>query len=180
MDYLSEPYLVLDVNTVSNALRGVVCSALQLAEDHVLVEGRVQPRPTDTTAYVTILWLEQELLNQFDGTYIPSAEQEYLSNDAYCSVRFTVRGKAAYNLASELRYAIERGDRNWDLYNMIGFGGAGPVVDMSAAFGGKVQQRAHFDMSFYVPFGRTYTLAWFKKCGFIVDKTLTIYPKGVI
>lgn len=196
---MSKSYSILDVDAVNLLLRRFVMEVLSLPEDFVLIETRMRPRPYDDKPYVTIYWKDQELLPQFDGDmeFIdmpqndPNSPSETISdpglvdgsclevrrNTAHCTARFTVRGENAYNLASELRYALESANRNFDLWGILGFSGCTGPMDLSAIYGAQTQQRAHVELSFYAPFGRRYELDYFSSVPFIINKEQYIYPK---
>lgn len=175
-------YAVLTVDMVNDLLRAFIMHVTGLPADYVLVETRNRPRPPDDKPYVTMYWKDQEMLPQFEGDFIvPEGEedgQEYNENDAHCTVRITVRGKGAYNNASELRYALDSSERQFDLYNVIGFSGTSGVTDLSAVYGGQVQQRAFIELSFYACFGRLYQLAWFRTVPWIVNNSEYLFPRG--
>lgn len=177
---------ILRVDTVNAVLRAFVMLILDLPDNYVIIETRARPRPYDDRPYVTIYWAEQEVLPQYEGDFSQPTNEleegtELLNNASRCTVRITVRGDNAYNLCSELRYALDSKNRNWDLYNLVGFSGATSVVDLSAVYGAQVQQRAFIDFSFYAAFGRAYPLAWFKEVPFIFsvlnEQIKTVLPK---
>ncbi len=167
---------------VKNLLRAFIEHVTGTPADYILVETRTRPRPPDDKAYVTLYWKDQDLLPQFEGEFIaPEDEsdgQEYNENDAHCTVRITVRGKNAYNTASELRYALDSSQRQFDLYNVIGFSGTSGVTDLSAVYGGQVQQRAFVELSFYACFGRMYSLEWFNSVPWLINKMEYLFPRG--
>jgi hypothetical protein len=190
---MSSPFIVFSIDEANALLRSFVMAVLDLPDDHVLIETRMRPRPMDTQPYATLYWKEQELLNQFDadmdyvGTDEPDEDKkpdphfpdgmETRENPAHCTVRITVRGDNAYNLCSELRYALESANRNFDLWTVLGFAGCTSVTDLSAAYGAQTQQRSFIELSFYAPFGRRYNLDWFNAVPFVVNNKTAVYPK---
>ena len=182
--------IVFDIHAANALLRHFVMEILDFADERVLIETKAGPRPADGAPYATLYWRNQELLPQFDGdmTFTPTEDEdefpfvdckgiETRENPALCTVRFSVWGNDAYNLASELRYALDSANRNFDLWTVLGYAGVGNVQDLSAAFGGKIQQRAFIELSFYACFGRRYDLDWFNRVPFAINKENHIYPK---
>lgn len=180
--------IIFDINAANALLRHFVMEILGLADNRVLIETKAGPRPSDGSAYCTIYWRDQELLPQFDGDMdwqeVPDEDEypfingiETRENSALCTVRFSIWGDDAYNLASELRFALDSANRNFDLWTVLGFAGVGNVQDLSSAFGGKIQQRAFVELSFYVRFGRRYDLDWFNRVPFAINNDNHIYPK---
>jgi hypothetical protein len=49
-----------------------------------------------------------------------------------------------------------------DLWRGIGYAGIDSVQDISTQYGAKIQQRAYFNFDFYVYFGRSYPVDYFK------------------
>lgn len=168
--------VLFDIDAANAILRAYIMDVTGLADNAVLIETRTGPRPMDIGPYVTILWREQDLLPQFDSPYDAAAEEETLRNEAYCTVRITVRGDNAYNIASELRYQIDRGQRAFELWHLLGYAGTTNVTDLSAVYGAKVQQRAFIDLSFYAAFGRRYPLDWFEQVPWIINGARSILP----
>lgn len=171
---------VVSIDSVYAILRAFVCQVLSLPDNYVLIETKTKPRPMDDRPYVTLYWLEQTLLEKnmyyFEQPATPDVDcTENTVNEAYNTMRFTVRGPNAYNLCSELRYAIESHNRFWDLWRLLGFSGVTNVTDLSAVYGGQVQQRSFIDLSFYACLGKSYPLAWFDKCPFIINGIQSIY-----
>lgn len=175
-------YAILTVDMVNDLLRAFLIHVTGLPPDYVLVETRNRPRPPDDKPYITMYWKDNDLLPHFEGDFIvPEGEedgQEYNEHDAHCTVRLTVRGKDAYNIACNIRRAMDASERQFDLYNVIGFSGATGPTDLSATYGGQVQQRAFTDLSFYVCFGKLYPLAWFNKVPWIVNNSEYLFPRG--
>lgn len=190
---MSTPTVIFSVDEANALLRSLVMAVLNLPSDHVLIETRARPRPMDNSPYATLYWKEQDVLNQFDGDmdYVgtdalgegeePNPDfpdgMETRENPALCTVRITVRGENAYNLCSEIRYALESANRNFDLWTVLGFAGCTSVTDLSAAYGAQTQQRSFIELSFYAPFGRRYNLDWFKSVPFVVNNETAVYPK---
>lgn len=172
--------VVLSVDMVNVILIAFIREVTGFPADAVLVETRTGPRPIDLRPYATILWQGQEALPQFDAPfYAPGDDEagtEELKNESHCTVRLTIRGDNAYNIASELRYELDRGQRAFDLWNILGFAGVSNVVDLSAVYGGKVQQRTFIDLSFYAAFGRTYSLDWFRSVPWIINGASHFFP----
>lgn len=172
--------VIFSVDMVNAILISFILDATGLPVPSVLIETRTSPRPIDASPYVTILWRDQDLLPQFDSPFVqPLGESEGLEdqkNEAWCSVRITVRGNNAYNMASELRYELDRGQRAFELWNMLGFAGVSSVTDLSASYGGKVQQRAFIDLNFYAAFGRRYDMSWFTSVPWIINNLSTLIP----
>ncbi len=176
---------ILTVDMVNDLLRAFISSTLDIEPKAVLVETRARARAADTSPYVTIYWKEQELLNQFEGDYIRPYDEdersedgtELLYNDSYCTVRLTCRGKDAYKWASELRYALDSSNRQFDLYNIIGFAGCSSVTDVSTVFGGQLYQQTFVELSFYACFGRMYPLAYFDSVPWIIKDRDYLFPR---
>ena len=174
---------ILSIDMVNALLRAFVINVTQLPDDYVIIETRTRPRPYDDKPYVTLLWTANELLTQLDGDMEfvqpdpPEEEgEEIRNNTALCTVRITVRGDNAYNRTAEIRYAIDSANRSFDLWNVIGYAGVTNVTDLSAVYGGKVQQRSFIDLSFYAAFGRRYPLAWFSSVPWMINGINYIYP----
>ena len=89
----------------------------------------------------------------------------------------SVRGPGAYSLASEARYGLEAAERFFDLWRVLGFAGCGPVTDLSVPLGGRIQQRAFFDITFYALFGRAYPLEWFDASQWAINNESLQLPK---
>lgn len=174
-------YILFDMHAANAILRAYIMDVTGFGPDAVLIETRTGPRPVDRGPYVTIYWREQDLLPQFDSPFSQPADDagagaESLKNETYCTVRITVRGDDAYNIASELRYQLDRGQRAFELWHVLGYAGTSNVTDLSAVYGAKVQQRAFIDLSFYAAFGRTYPLDWFDRAPWIVNGAQSILP----
>lgn len=173
--------ILFDVDAASAILIAFIMDVTGFQSNAVLIETRTGPRPVDHGPYATIWWRDQEGLPQFDSPFDQPASEdvdgvEELKNEMHCTVRITVRGNNAYNITSELRYEIDRGQRAFELWNILGFSGVSSVTDLSAAYGGKVQQRAFIDLSFYAAFGRRYDLSWFKSVPWIINGASSIFP----
>lgn len=51
------------------------------------------------------------------------------------------------------------------------------MTDLSAPLGGRIQQRAFFDMTFYALFGRAYPLEWFDASQWAINNESLQLPK---
>lgn len=179
---MSQPLAkTLTVDAVNTLLVDYLTAFFQWKSGRVLVETQADARPP-SGVYATIWWKEQELLPQNFGSFTPPETEmeegiQTLDNETLCTVRITLRGPKAYNLASEVRYSLEAAERWFDLWRVLGFSGCSTVTDLSGSYGGRIQQRAFFDLSFYAMFGRTYPLDWFDASQWQVNGTETIYPR---
>lgn len=171
----------LTVNAVNTLLADYLTSVFQWEAGRVGVETQAGPRPP-SGVYATLWWKGQELLQQGMGDFTlpesPEAEGvQSLGNEALCTVQVSVRGPDAYSLASEARYSLEAAERFFDLWRVLGFAGCGPVTDLSGPLGGRIQQRAFFDMTFYALFGRAYPLEWFDASQWVINNESLQLPK---
>lgn len=168
------PEKELTIDSVNALFRDYICEFLKLSGDRVLIETRMDRRPIDGL-YVTLWWKRQEPLMQVASDADFSYNEEtgtatnYLPNETYATLQITCRGPNAYNVCSELRYSLYDPARYFDLFRVIGFGGAGTVEDLSASYGGRIQQRAFIDVSFYCCFGRSYPADWFDKSQWAIN-----------
>ena len=147
----------------------------------MVVETQAGPRPP-SGVYATLWWKGQELLQQGMGDFtLPESPEDEgvqsLGNEALCTVQVSVRGPNAYSLASEARYGLEAAERFFDLWRVLGFAGCSPVTDLSAPLGGRIQQRAFFDMTFYALFGWAYPLEWFDASQWAINNESLQLPK---
>lgn len=171
----------LTVDAVNTLLADYLTAFFQWDTGRVLVETQAGPRPP-SGVYATLWWKSQEVLRQDWGTFtLPESPRDdgiqHLDNESLCIMQITVRGPHAYSLASEARYSLDAAERFFDLWRVLGFAGCGPVTDLSAAFGGRVQQRAFFDLSFYALFGRAYPLEWFDASQWGINDEALQLPK---
>ncbi|MFQ8889832.1 MAG: hypothetical protein ACLR7Z_17285 [Bilophila wadsworthia] len=148
----------LTVDAVNTLLADYLTSVFQWEAGRVVVETQAGPRPP-SGVYATLWWKGQELLQQGMGDFtLPESPEDEgvqsLGNETLCTVQVSVRGPHAYSLASEARYGLEAAERFFDLWRVLGFAGCGPVTDLSGPLGGRIQQRAFFDITFYALFGR--------------------------
>jgi len=175
-----EPVKILTEEQVNDLLVNFFTSLFEWEDDRVLVETQAGVRPTNGI-YMTLWWKSNEMLNQGNGEFIQPDNNENrgahkLDNESYCTIQITLRGDNAYSLCNEARRALDDPQRFFDLWTILGFAGCDPVQDMSAPFGGKIQQRAFFNFNFYATFGREYPADWFDKSKWIINEsTITIY-----
>lgn len=179
-------HIILSVEAVEQLLRSFVVYVTELPDSYVIIETKARPRPKDDRPYVTLYWLEQELLTQLDGDYEFSPPElfakegvERRENAAHCTVRITTRGPGSYSITSAIRYAIDSSNRSFDLWPILGYAGVTNITDLSAVYGGKVQQRSFIDFSFYAAFGRRYELSWFSSSPWIINGLRTIFPRRI-
>lgn len=176
-------YTVVTPDTAIQAVRALIITALDLPSEKVLVETRGRPRPYDNGPYVTVYWRMQQLLKQNTLEFVPPPEddeqdgEERPTNSAYCCIRITVRGDDAYNLCSKLRYEFERGERWFDIFRVLGYSDIPDVYDLSAEYGGKIQQRAVMDFYFYIDFNARFPAPWFNKVNLVVNGETVPVPK---
>lgn len=136
----------------------------------VLVETKADRRPQDKAPYATLWFKLMEPLPQNEGDwYYESLEYDnneqaaqVLDNETLCTLQFGFWGDDAYHEAIKLMHALQNANRQFDLWRIVGFAGFDSVQDISVQYGAKIQQRAYFNMDFYVCFGRCYDVDWFK------------------
>ena len=158
-------------------IRAVVINTLNLPPEKVLIETRTRPRPLDNTLYVTLHWQEQESLpiTNGDNEFVEDAER--LRKHMRCGVRLTTRGPGAYNAAFKLSSAFHINSRQFDLWYAIGYSGVDGVVDISAEYGGHIQQRCFIDFHFYACFNAVYPTDWFEKIYTVVGDEAQCTPE---
>jgi hypothetical protein len=144
-----------------------------LAAGRVLVETKADARPSDGL-YATLWFKETDAQPEFGGTLNTDTGQEELKGEAYCTVQITFWGPGAYDAALNTRLLLNSSARELDLYKVVGSAGCTSVQDLSAAFAGRVQQRAFFDFSFYVCFDVEVPSDWFDTSSWVID----VYNQG--
>lgn len=154
--------MVLDTDTVNKLFVATVKAGAEV--DSVIIETRNGVRPP-AGKYATIFWKQISPLNNVlsDATH-SETEKEYIESRlgaCLCTVQFTVIGDGALNTTLALNSFLASENRQFDLYNLIGISNIGDVLDLSTVMGGKYQERACFDFSFYVEFGSRYAMDYF-------------------
>lgn len=166
------------IDFINKLLIAFCCDILNWTPDRVLIETRTRPRPIEKQ-YITIYWKDLDILVQTagGGRFVDNDQYiEELDNESYCTVELSVRGDNAYNLAVKIRQAIESNQRWFDLWQVIGFAGCDTVHDLSAEYGAKIQQRAVFDLHFYVLLNTTYPADYFEKAPIDINDSETYMP----
>ena len=137
----------------------------------VLVETKTDRRPADGNPYVTIWFKSLEPLSVNEGNvYIDEEEQhQVIDNESFCTVQFNFWGDDAYTEALKFMQSLHARQREFDLWQILGFSGIDSVQDISQQYGGKIQQRAFFNLSFYVLLGRVFPVEWFNISQWIIE-----------
>lgn len=141
------------------------------ARGRVLVETMSDRRPADGAPYCTLWFKNLEPLAVNVGDFYFDYETEdpdktidavqVLDNESFCTVQFSFWGNGAYNEATRFMQTLHAQRRYHDLWRVVGFAGIDAVQDISAQYGAKIQQRAFFNLDFYVCLGRALPADWF-------------------
>lgn len=136
-----------------------------LSPRRVILEGHNGPRPS-SGLYCSLWFKDLDLLPQNVGDYTQPEQAtdqavQTLRHETYCTVQISFWGPKAFDATVAASQELHTDARWSDLWRVLGYGGTGPVQDISAAFGGQVQGRAFFDLSFYACFGTDYPVDWF-------------------
>lgn len=184
------PTMILTTEDLENLLVAVLERVTGLGPGRVLLGGgNAGPRSTDDL-YCSLWWRGIEPLRQNHGAYRgihgPSNPDnpdnpdqsglitQILDNPAWCDMRVRFQGPGAMRTAVATAGWLQNDDRWFDLWRLVGFGGVNAVMDDGAPFGGHMQSRASFDLSFYAGFGAEYPVAWFD----VSQWTVAQYPSG--
>lgn len=154
--------ILMNTDTINKLLVATVKAGAGV--DYCIVETRSSTRPPEGK-YATLYWKQLTPLNSVlsDATH-SETETEYFENRLggyLCTVQITVIGDGALNTAIELNQFLNSENRQFDLYHLIGISNITEILDLSTVIGGKYQERACFDFSFYVEFGVRYAMDYF-------------------
>lgn len=161
--------MILTPEDVKKLLASVLEGLTGLGSGRVIWEASAGPRPSEGL-YCSLWWKDLELLPQNGGDYAtseaPGPDKENpitqtLRNESWCTVQVSFWGPKAFETAVRTVQALQTGDRYFDLWKMLGYGGTDAIQDISAAFGGRIQGRCFFNLSFYACFGADYPVDWF-------------------
>lgn len=171
--------MILTTDTINKLVIDLFKELLGWNEQQFLVETRGGARPSSGKPYMTLWWKNIEVLNQGYGEMRSEEDsdeaRQFLENESLCSLQITIYGNDAYNICNEVRMHLESANRFFDLWSVIGFAGCDSVNDLSADFGGHIEQRAFFNFSFYANFGREYPADYFDKSKWVINgEQLTI------
>lgn len=136
---------------------------------NVIVETANDRRPARAT-YCGLWFKSNEPLGQGVGVYedIDAELMQIQDNETLMTVQVSIYGNNAYDEALRTMQQMHNQNRYFDLWQVIGFAGLGPLQDISTEIGAKIQQRVYFDFSFYTVFGRKYSVDWFASSQWIV------------
>lgn len=132
----------------------------------VLVETMTDRRPAEESPYCT-LWfktLTPLVVNVGDFEYEDDDDEDatqIFNNESHATIQFSFWGKGAYNEATRFMQTLHAQRRFHDLWRIVGFSGIDAVQDISTSFGAKIQQRAYFNLDYYVCLGRALPADWF-------------------
>lgn len=132
----------------------------------VLIETYTDRRPADGKPYCTLWFKNLEPLPVNVGDWYFSDVEEgdaiqIIDNESLCVIQFSFWGPDAYGEAVSFMQTLHAQRRFHDLWRIVGFAGIDSVQDISTQYGGKIQQRAFFDLSYYVCLGRALPADWF-------------------
>lgn len=171
--------MILTVNEVKKLLVGVLEKTTGLPSGRVIIEGdgETGPRPPGGL-YCSLWWHGFEPLPQNQGDYRDAPDPDgtgkaapiiqTLRNETYCTVQVTFWGAKALEMAAATVGELQNDNRNFDLWRVLGYGGIDNIQDISAAFGGHVQGRCFFNLSFYACFGVDYPVEWFDTSQWVI------------
>lgn len=169
---MSDPRPIPDLLTITpKAVRKLFADVLKaitgLSEGRVIIETKADRRPPEGL-YCSLWFKSMTPLPQNDGDFeydpdygIDDPLNQILDNETLCTVQINFWGDDAYDKAAETMQALQSGARFADLWRIIGFAGIDAVQDISTQYGAKIQQRAFFNLDFYVCFGRAYPIDYF-------------------
>lgn len=171
------PVLTITWPVVRKLLVETVEALTGLARGRVLVETLADRRPADTAPYCTLYFRDIEPLPVNEGDwYFDSADDitidatQVHDNESLATVRIMFWGAEAFFEATKLMQAFHAQRRFNDLWQLIGFAGFDMVQDISTEYNGQIQQRAFFNMQFYVCLGRAFPADWFKVSQWEIQK----------
>jgi hypothetical protein len=173
--------MILTPEDVKKLLVSVLAGLTGLGFGRVIWETTGGPRPSEGL-YCSLWWKDFELLPQTVGDYTaptgPDPDKEkpltqHLRHESWCTVRVSFWGPKAFESAVRTVQAMETGDRWFDLWKVLGYGGTDAIQDISAAFRGRIQGRCFFNLSFYacfgadLPLGMRFAVSLFRKMGIL-------------
>ena len=162
--------LLLTTQDVKKLLVSVLERITGLEPGRVIWEAGGGPRPPEGL-YCSLWWKRFEPLTQNEGAYrdVPDPDTcdkttpilQVLRNETWCEVQVSFWGPGAFDMAALVVGRLQNDNRNFDLWHVLGYGGIDAIQDISSAFGGRIQSRCFFNLSFYACFGAEYPVAWF-------------------
>lgn len=161
------PVLKITPQAVRKLLVDTLQAMTGYAAGRVLIETKADRRPQDKAPYCTLWFKNAEPLVQNDGDFYYDDSDDtadglqVLDNETLVTVQINFWGDDAYGEAMSAAQALQNAQRNFDLWRIIGFAGIDGVQDISVQYGAKIQQRAYFNLNFYVCYGRSYPIYWF-------------------
>lgn len=164
------PVLKVTPQAVRKLLVDVMQTITGYAAGRVLIETKADRRPQDRAPYCTLWFKNSELLVQNNGDYYIDTPDytsdvdgmQVLDNETLVTVQINFWGDGAYDEALAASHALQNAQRFFDLWRVLGYAGIDSVQDISVQYGAKIQQRAYFNLDFYVCYGRMYPLEYFK------------------
>lgn len=156
-----------------------------LPAGRVIIETKADRRPPEGL-YCTVWFKELEPLVQNEGDFeypLDSYDNDepatqILDNESHCVVQIEMWGDDAYARAIDAMQALQNSQRFEDLWRVIGFAGIDYVRDISVQYGAKIQQRAYFNLSYYVCLGKKYPADWFKDTQWVLSLAALDYNEN--
>jgi hypothetical protein len=154
----------LTTKEVKKLLIAVLADITGLDPSRVIWEATGGSRPSEGL-YCSLWWRSFEPLAQNQGEYRDNDESDgliqNLRNETLCAVQISFWGSNAFDTAAFTVGALQNDNRIFDLWRVLGYGGIDSIQDISTAFGGQIQKRCFFNLSFYACFGADYPVDWF-------------------
>ncbi len=131
----------------------------------VLVETMADRRPVDGKPYCTLWFKNLEPLTYSEGDWQLDTDEpiQYQDNETLAMLQISFWGDDAFSEAYRLSQLFHAAARQFDLWRVVGYAGIDQVQDISTSYGAKIQQRAFFNLSFYVCLGRKIPADYFDK-----------------
>ena len=159
--------MILTTEITKKLFVSVLESVTGLAPGRVIWEDSGGPRPPEGL-YCSLWWKGFEPLSQNQGEYSDPEHggrgeliTQHLRNETWCTAQVSFRGPGAFETAVKVVGSLQNDNRNFDLWRFLGYGGVDAIQDISMPFGGRIQQRCFFNLSFYACFGAEYPVDWF-------------------
>lgn len=163
------PYLQVSMPVVRKLLVETTEVLTGYPRGRVIVETLNDRRPVDGSPYCTLWFKRVEPLVMgpgvtfFDPNDTANTEQaiQVFNNESHCTVQFSFWGDSALTEAVQFMQQLHSDMRFADLWQILGYSGVDQIQDISTEYGAKIQQRAYFNLDFYVCLGRALPLDWF-------------------
>lgn len=160
-------YTEASAKQVRKLLVDVMQRVTALPNGRVLIETKADRRPSEGL-YCTLWFKELTPLVQNDGDFEYNTDEpttelitQTLDHESLCTVQLTMWGDDAYDRVTDAMQALQNAQRQFDLWQILGFAGFDSVQDISVQYGAKIQQRAFVNLHYYACLGKKYPSDWF-------------------